>query len=324
MSISRRKFLQQGTAAVAALSAGAMVAGCSTSSSPASRSGIPMRKLGKTGEMVTILGYGCGSQFMRMPDGEWEQSFMHAYREGINYFDTSASYGSDQPEPSEVRLGKILPPIRKDILLLTKTMERDPEKAKAEFERSLSRMKTDHVDFLLIHSIQPNDVVAQIEKGVYKYFMDLKRQGMTRYVGFSSMDSAERSKELLDKLDFDLCLLAINATNYRNFADIALPSARAKNVGVISMKIMRNIIDQGVAKADELLEYNWNLDGVHCNLVSQTGMPPLVQNIEIAKSYGKKLGSAADPRELERRLAHLAGPHALDWAKPGYYDGMIC
>ena len=324
MAITRRKFIQQGSTAVAAVTAGTLFPGCPGSKDRISNNDVPMRRLGKTNEMVSILGYGCGSQFMLMPDGEWEESFMHAYEEGINYFDTSASYGADQPEPSEVRLGKILPPIRKTILLLTKTQKRDPEEARAEFERSLERMKTDYVDFLLIHSIQPDDNVSEIEKGVYRYFMDLKAQGMTRFVGFSSMDSAERSRELLDNLDFDLCLLAVNATNYRNFNDIAMPSARAKDVGVISMKIMRNIIDKGVATAAELLEYNWNLSGVHCNLVSQTGIAPLVENLEIARNYGKKTGSSTDPRELERRLAHLAGPHALDWAKPGYYDGIMC
>ena len=43
-----------------------------------------MRVFGKTGEKISILGYGCGSQFMKMPDGEWEPHFEHAFNSGIN------------------------------------------------------------------------------------------------------------------------------------------------------------------------------------------------------------------------------------------------
>jgi predicted aldo/keto reductase-like oxidoreductase len=284
--------------------------------------GMPTRTFGKTGEQISILGYGCGSQFMKMPDGEWEKSIEHAYNSGVNYFDTAAIYGSDEM-PSEVRVGKVLPAIRKDVLLLTKIMERDPDKGMAQFERSLKRLNTDYVDFLLIHSIQPDDDVAELERGIYTVLRKIKDQKMARYIGFSSMDSAERSRELIDKLEFDLTLLAMNATKYGNFVDTVLPAARDKNLGIISMKVMRNSVGNGANPA-ELLEYNWNLPGVACNLVSHTGMPPLVENIQAAKDYTRRYTSLTQPEELESRLAHMAGPHALDWARPGYFDGMMC
>lgn len=283
-----------------------------------------MRVLGKTGEKISILGYGCGSQFMKMPDGEWESHLEHAFNSGINYFDTASTYGENETFSSEQRLGRLIPSFRKEIFLLTKIHQRDPEKAKAEFERSLERMKTDHVDALLIHAIQPEDNVKALEDGVYKLVSDFKAQKMVKHIGFSSMDSAERSKELIEKLDFDLTLLAMNATQYGDFIEITLPTAREKNLGVISMKIMRNIIDKGVAKAGELLQYNWDLPGVNVNLVSQTGMAPLEENLSIAKNYGKTLVASLNRNELENRLAHLKVADNFDWAQPGYYDGMIC
>ena len=85
-----------------------------------------------------------------------------------------------------------------------------------------------------------------------------------------------------------------------------------------------NIIDKGVAKPEELLQYNWDLPGVAVNLVSQTGMDPLKQNIEIAKNYGKGLQARLNKKELETRLAHLKKASNFDWAQPGYYDGMVC
>jgi predicted aldo/keto reductase-like oxidoreductase len=285
---------------------------------------MPMRVLGKTGEKISILGYGCGSQFMKMPDGEWEPHLEHAFNSGINYFDTASTYGEKEPVSSEERLGRVIPGMRKDIFLLTKIHERDVDKAKAEFERSLTRLKTDHVDVLLIHTIQPDDDVKKIEEGVYKLLRDFQDQKMVRYVGFSSMDSAERSKELIENLEFDVTLLAMNATQYGNFVQEALPAAREKNLGIISMKIMRNIIDKGVAKPEELLQYNWDLPGVAVNLMSMTGMEPLNQNLEIAKNYGKGLQARLNKKELENRLAHLGNSSNLVWAQPGYYDGMVC
>lgn len=322
--ISRRNFIKASSVTVAAISAGGLLTHCATKNTSTGKNGMPMRVLGKTGEQISILGYGCGSQFMKMPDGEWEPHFEHAFNSGINYFDTASTYGENEKTSSEERVGKIIPGIRKDIFLLTKIHQRDPEKAKAEFERSLQRLNTDHVDVLLIHAITPEDELAAIESGVYKLLTELKAQKMVRYIGFSSMDSAERSKQLIENLDFDVTLLALNATQYGDFVQTALPAARDKNLGVISMKIMRNIVDKGIATPNELLSYNWDLPGVAVNLVSQTGMEPLSQNIEIAKQYGNTTKASIDRKELEYRLAHLGNPANLVWAREGYYDGMIC
>lgn len=323
-NISRRNFIKTSSSAVAAISAGGLLSDCSGSSTMIGKNDMPMRVLGKTGKKISILGYGCGSQFMKMPDGEWESHFEHAYDAGINYFDTASTYGQNDPVSSEERLGRIIPGIRNDIFLLTKIHERDPDKAKAEFERSLKRLKTDHVDVLLIHAVRPDDELKSIAEGVYKLVSDLKDQKMVRHIGFSSMDSADRAKELIENLDFDVTLLAMNATQYGDFIQKALPAAQKKEMGVISMKIMRNIIDKGIAKPEELLQYNWDLSGVAVNLVSQTGMEPLKQNIEIAKNYGKELQAKLNRTELETRLAHLGNKKNFDWSQPGYYDGMIC
>jgi aryl-alcohol dehydrogenase-like predicted oxidoreductase len=322
--ISRRQFIQQSSLAAATITAGGLAYSCKNPKSGMSNKGMPLRVFGKTGEKISILGYGCGSQFMRMPDGEWEKSMEYAFEQGINYFDTAATYGKDDPEPSEIRVGRFIPSIRKEIFLLTKMREREPDKAKAQFEQSLQRLNTDHVDFLMIHSIQPEDDVASIENGVYKVLHSFKEQGMARYIGLTSMDSAERTRDLIQNLDFDLTLLAMNATNYGNFVETTLPSAIEKNLGIISMKVFRNIIDKGLAAPKELLEYNWELPGVAANVVAHTGMDPLKQNIEIAKSYGQQKVSRLDRNELEQRLAHLGSPKYLEWARPYYDDGMIC
>lgn len=325
-TVSRRKFIVQSSLAATAISVGSTgIPGCQPKQESHSEiTGMPTRTFGKTGEEVSILGYGGGSQFMKMPDGEWEPHLEYAFNAGINYFDTASTYGGDTDKPSESRFGEIIPPFRDKILLLTKIHERDPDKAKAEFERSLNRLKTDYVDILLIHAITPEDLVGDIESGVYQLVQELKAQKSVRFIGFSSMDSAERSKELIEKLDFDITLLAMNPTKYGNFSQVALPAAREKNLGVIAMKVMRDIVND-YAKPKELLDYGWNQDGVSCSLVSMTGMDPLKENINLAYNYQKSSQAFNDNKELEKRLSHYGGPQHLVWARPEYYDGsMIC
>jgi predicted aldo/keto reductase-like oxidoreductase len=317
--INRRKFIERSSLAAATITAGSLFPlGCSSNKSKLST--FPSRILGKTGERISILGYGGGSQFMRMPDGEWEPHLKYAIDAGINYFDTASTYGANNAKPSEERFGEILPPYRKKIILLTKIHDRDPEKARKEFERSLKRLKTDYVDILLIHAIRPEDTLPDIEKGVYQVISELQNQKLVRYIGFSSMDSAERSQELIENLDFDVTLLSMNPTSYGNFVDITLPAARKKDLGIIAMKVMRDIVNVH-ARPKELIEYAWNLEGVHCALISHTGMKPLKENINLAREYKKQLPVADKSYELERRLRHLAGPEHLVYARPGYRDG---
>jgi predicted aldo/keto reductase-like oxidoreductase len=318
-NIKRREFIQRSSLAAAALTTGSMIPmSCNNTQTKTGK--MPKRILGKTGEKISILGYGGGSQFMRMADGEWEPHMEYALEAGINYFDTASTYGAETEKPSESRFGEILPPHRKKIILLTKIHDRDPEKARKEFEESLRRLKTDYVDILLIHAVVPDDTVQDIEKGVYRLVSDLKDQKAVRYIGFSSMDSAERSKELIESLDFDVTLLAMNPTNYGNFVETTLPVARNKKLGVIAMKVMRDIVNVH-AKPRELIEYAWNLEGVNCALVSHTGLAPLKENINLAMAYEESGKRVADSIELEGRLRKLAGPEHLVYARPGYADG---
>jgi predicted aldo/keto reductase-like oxidoreductase len=256
-----------------------------------------------------------------------------AIESGINHFDTASSYtsasfnqGGTKSLDSEDRYGQILPKYRNRIILSTKLESRDADKAKAELEASLKRLKTDHVDLLFMHSIQSSDNTAELEKGLYKAMVALKASGMTRNIGFSSMDSAERSKELLEKLDFDVVLLAMNATKYGNFAGLALPAARKKNTGVIAMKAVRDIVGNG-ASSKELLEYAWTQEGVSAVLVGHYGLPALKENIQLATDFSKTGTSGLNREALELRLASLASPRILSWARPGYTDGhlsMVC
>jgi len=319
--LTRREFIHYSAAGLAAASAGGVVAGCSGAEAPT----MPVRTLGATGLQVSALSFGGGSQFLANPDGEGAVMLERAVAMGINLFDTSSSYQWEAGMSSEERFGEVLSPIRDQLIISTKFDSRDPSEAMQEFERSLERMRTDHVDILFLHAMAPQDDVAAIETGTYAMLRRLKEEGTARFIGFSSMDSAERSREAIEALDFDVALLAMNATSYGNFVAEALPSAREKNVGVMAMKVMRDIVGQS-ATAEELLAYALSLDGVATALIGHHGMPTLEENVRIVQAIGSGAAPAmadGERRHLESRLAHLAGPHALCWARPGYVDGKL-
>jgi aryl-alcohol dehydrogenase-like predicted oxidoreductase len=286
---------------------------------------MPTRTLGATGLEVSTLSFGGGSQFLRNEDGDWEMMLERALELGVNYFDTSSSYQYGASMTSEERFGEILSPIRDRVLIATKFDSRDPSGAMREFEKSLQRMKTDYVDVLLIHALVPSDDVSALEGGVYAELRRLKEEGSVRFIGFSSMDSAERSREAIEKLEFDVALLAMNPTGYGEFVSQTLPVARAKNVGVLAMKVMRDIVGSE-ATPEELLRYALAQEGVATALIGHHGIETMEENIRIVRALGAEASSemAGPERErLEARLAHMAGPHALCWARPGYVDGRV-
>jgi aryl-alcohol dehydrogenase-like predicted oxidoreductase len=328
---SRREFISATVKGAAVISAAGML-GNEAFGAFVKPGGIPRRTLGKTGLSVSILSFGGGSQFLKNPDGEWEKLLQKAIDSGINLFDTAPEYTiGNYFKPgelkkavgsSEERFGEVLSPYRKDIHLITKIDGRDPATVKKSVEDSLKNMKTDYLDGLLIHAISDKDTVADLEKGVYREIADLKRQGIVKFIGFSSMDSAERSKDIMLNLDFDIAMLAINPTKYRNYASIAVPVAREKGIGIIAIKVLRDIVGKA-AKPAELFEYVWTEAGVNAAMVAHVGMKTFEENIKLAVKYGKTTAASVDRHEIELRLASYAGPHALSWARPDYRDTGI-
>jgi predicted aldo/keto reductase-like oxidoreductase len=329
---SRRAFICDTAKAIAVVSASGLLTSYYSAAGEISvKSAMPLRKLGKTGLKVTTLSFGGGSQFLRNAEGLWEKMLETAIEQGINLYDTAPNYIASKMEniwdgksvdSSEERFGMILPKYRDRIILSTKLDTRKPEEAKAEFETSLKKLKTDHVDILFLHGIEKEDKIADIENGVYKSLIAFKESGTVKFIGFSSMGDAEHAGNMLDKLDFDVVLLAMNATQYGNMAKYALPVAIRKNTGVLAMKLMRDIVGKE-ATPKELISYALTQEGVATAIIGHTGMETLMENIQLTREFHANGFIQADRRELEARLSHLAGPHALCWAQPGYKDGGV-
>jgi predicted aldo/keto reductase-like oxidoreductase len=318
--LSRREFVRN-TAVGLAISTVGVTSSCSQMSGVSKKPKLPMRTLGRTGLPVTILSYGGGSQFTAMEDGEWEPHMERAVEMGINLFDTSPGYQWEASMSSEERFGRILPRYRKRILLSTKVDSRDVTVAMKEFERSLQRFKTDYIDILMIHGINAKDDPADLDR-IYKQMHRLKNEGAVRFIGFSAMDDGPYARDMLKRMDPDVAFLTLNATKFTSMAEEALPEARQRNIGVLAMKVMLNIVGKK-ATARELLQYVWTEQGVVTAVIGHKGIEPLEENYRLVLEFGEKgMVAAVDRKELERRLAPLAGPHALCWARPDYNDGM--
>src|SRR5262247_1060740 len=165
---SRREFLKNTTAAV--------VLGAAEKALGAAPSALPKRRLGKTREMVSCIGFGSGSRFCSIQDEVAAQALLErAFSLGINYFDTAGSYTRRPIERlSEKRLGEFFKKRRKDVFLATKIDPRDKDGALRSVEASLKFLQTEYLDLIQIHSLSdlndldrigsPNGVLAAIQQ----------------------------------------------------------------------------------------------------------------------------------------------------------------
>jgi predicted aldo/keto reductase-like oxidoreductase len=193
------------------------------------------RSLGRTGEKLSILGFG-GIVVMDATPEQSAQRVKEAIDYGINYFDVAPSYGD-----AEIKLGPALEPYRKDVFLACKTGERTKDEARKELETSLERLRTDHLDLYQHHAVTSLEDVDTIfgKGGSMETFLEAREEGKIRFIGFSA-HSVEAAMALMDGFDFDTILFPINFTTWHagNFGPQVLEKAKEKGMGILALKAM--------------------------------------------------------------------------------------
>ena len=194
---------------------------------------IPIRVLGKTGEKVTVLGF--GGIALRNNGQEFANELIAlAFDRGIRYFDIAPSYGDSQE-----LMGPALKPYRKKVFLACKTLERDQEGSEHELHESLDLLKTDHIDLYQFHSLRKMEDLDQIfgPKGAMETFQKARQAGKIRYIGFSAHNE-EVALKAMDLFDFDSILYPINCVCWHNgdFGPKGFETARQKNMGIMAIK----------------------------------------------------------------------------------------
>jgi aryl-alcohol dehydrogenase-like predicted oxidoreductase len=175
---------------------------------------IPTHPFGKTGHDSTRIIFGAAALWGASED-EGEHALQLLLSRGINHIDTAASYGR-----SERRVGAWMREHRERFFLATKTNERTYEKAKAQFEHSLERLQTDHVDLLQLHNlVDEGEWRTALEPGgVLGYAIEAREKGLTRFIGVTGHGVTVAAMHLrsLERFPFDSVLLPYNFVMMRN------------------------------------------------------------------------------------------------------------
>ena len=282
---------------------------------------LPTRRLGRTGEAVTMLGIG-GWHIGDMAEKEAQKTIEIALEGGVRFIDSAESY---QGGRSETRLGKLLvPKYRDDVFLMTKTRAENAEDAWRHLEGSLTRLNTDRLDLWQMHSVQnPADVNERINNGVLDVLLEAKATGKTRYIGFTGHASPAAHERVLEQTDiFDTCQLAMNLVDvsYESFIERVVPILIERNIGIIGMKALANggffggsqhgrhgpnpkVVPDRVS-ISEAIRFIWSLP-VSTLVTGPDNAEQMQEKIDIAKNF---TGMEDDERQaLIEKVEDMAG-----------------
>lgn len=262
-------------------------------------------RVDKYGNKISVLGYGC----MRFTKGvtgtvmdKTEKEIITAYNAGVNYYDTAYIY----PD-SENALGKILEKngIRNDVYIATKLphyMMKSREGAEKCFQEELKRLRTNYVDFYLMHMLSDVKTWERLkEMGIDKWIEEKKASGQIKQVGFSYHGNSDMFCQLIDAYDWDFCQIQYNYLDEHSQAGkTGLDYAASRGIPVIIMEPLRGgkLVHNLPEKARKLFsEYKtkrtpaewafrwlWNQPEVTCVLSGMNSVEMVEENVKNASS----------------------------------------
>jgi predicted aldo/keto reductase-like oxidoreductase len=233
-----------------------------------SENGIPYRKLGSTGERVSLVGLGGYHIGIQAEVQDSLRIIRTGLDSGVNFLDNCWDYNGGE---SEVRMGKALQDgYRQKAFLMTKIDGRTKTAAASQIEDSLRRLQTDHIDLLQFHEIIRIDDPERIfaSGGGMEAVLDAKKAGKVRYIGFTGHKSPKMHLHMLEvagahKFHFDAVQMPLNAldAHHESFERNVLPVLVKNEIGVIGMKPIAagNLLKSKTISAPECLRYAMSL-----------------------------------------------------------------
>ena len=180
---------------------------------------IPVQPFGRTGHQSTRVIFGAAALGSVSQD-DADRTLAYVAERGINHIDTAASYGD-----AELRLGPFIERHRDAYFLATKTGERTRDAAWAEINRSLERLRTDHVDLIQLHNLVDEDEwrTAYAPGGVLEAAVRARDEGLASNIGVTGhgVTVARQHLRSLAEFDFSSVLLPYNYPMTRNEQYIA-------------------------------------------------------------------------------------------------------
>jgi len=197
------------------------------------------RKLGKTDIDASVLGFGGSEIGYESVNGRTVAKLLdNALDAGLNVIDTAECYVN-----SEELIGKAVGARRREFYLFTKCGhprgfgggDWRPASLRKSIERSLERLRTDHVDLIQLHSCE----LAELEKGdVIGALEQARARGLTRYIGYSG--DGEAARYAIECGRFDTLQTSVSIAD-QEALELTLPLARAKKMGVIAKRPIANV-----------------------------------------------------------------------------------
>ncbi|MCR4740004.1 MAG: aldo/keto reductase [Lachnospiraceae bacterium] len=270
---------------------------------------------------LSALGFGC-MRFKKKGNGfdmeEVEKEIMYAIEKGVNYFDTAYIYAG-----SEQALGQIISKnkVRDRINIATKLphyMMRTREEMDKYFSEQLERLKTDYIDYYLMHMLPDRATWdSLVKRGALEWLLNLKSEGKIRNIGFSYHGSSEGFIDILNAYDWDFCQIQYNYMDENSQAGRrGLLAAAQKGIPVIIMEPLRggrlandlpkeamkviNESDRGYSPAEWSFRWLWDQKEVSVVLSGMNTMEMLDENIRIASEAAPGSLTQEDHETIEK------------------------
>ncbi len=272
------------------------------------------------GNEISQLGYGC-MRFTRKGSGidyeKAEKEVMLAIEKGVNYLDTAYLYPG-----SEECLGRILVEnnCRDKVNIATKLpqyMLRSMKAIEKTFAEELSRLRTDHVDYYLMHMFTDYSEWEKLKAlGIEQWIADRKADGSIRNIGFSYHGNTENFIKILEAYDWDFCQVQYNYLDEHSQAGRrGIEAAGEKGIPVVIMEPLRGgkLVNLPVRAKQELLNsgtgytaaelglrWLWDQPEIMCVLSGMNSTEMVEENIRIASDAEPGSFTEADRNLVER------------------------
>jgi aryl-alcohol dehydrogenase-like predicted oxidoreductase len=198
---------------------------------------LPRRRLGLTGFEASILTLG-GCALGNLSQEEADKAIKLAFEYGVNMVDVSPVYGQ-----AELRLASWVEKHREKLFIAEKTLERSKEKAAAELQHSLKKLRTRKFNLYQLHGVGTfQELEGALQKdGAIEALKEAQETGLIDYIGITGHRDMRVLKKAIEEFDFDSVLLPVNIATMvdpkpeNDFRPI-LKEAAERDLAVIAIK----------------------------------------------------------------------------------------
>jgi len=246
---------------------------------------LPTRPLGKTGERLTILGFG-GFHLLEVSEEKAEDLLDFYLDAGGNFVETAIGYGKGD---SERKIGRVMKRRRDDCFLSTKTYHRTRAQAAEHIDQSLKNLQTDHVDNLFMHNVRTDEDLDRSlsDDGALRAAEDARDAGKVRFISITS-HAPHVLLRAVKSYPFDAIMEWINYYDYLNFPiiyDEIIPECRRRGIGVICMKPLADGLLYRPESAAKAFRWVWSMDEIASAATGNNTLYQLASNLALAKSF---------------------------------------